>query len=788
MDDLRFAVRGLLKAPGFSAVALATLTLGLAASAAGFSILYAVLLRPLPYPASDRLVTITGRGISTTRFEEWRQASTSYDAFAAVDPGVPNVDTPDGPERIQSLLVSRDFFPMLALRPTAGRVLGGVDFDSGSPSVIVTDRLAARLFGSAAAAIGREVHLVGTGYVNERYVVVGTIASTGPLSQGVVSLIMPLLPLPRGELCPAIGRLKPGVTLAAARSEATSLAAAFAGRNASRPGAVVVQVEGLQDHVLGASALALRLMFAASILVLLISCANVTHLVLARSVARTREAAVRLALGASRGRLARGLFWESLFLSAGAAAIGLWLSSVAVRALIVLAPYRVPRIEEAHTSAAVILFTAVLALATSLAFVLGPLVSTGRVDLNSTLRSGARQLGGSRRLQWFRSLLVSAEIAVACVVLVIAGLLVETFATLRPSNPGFNPEHKLILRIGNTAARNEDSIALVADLQARIGSMPGVREIAAATDLPLTGLSWVPDVSVGGRQVAGGPSPDAVHVRAVTSNYFSTLQTPIAAGRDLDKTDMAQRLSVAVVNQEFVRRFLPGTDPLGQRVSFRAGRSADDTFDVVGVARDARLSGDSAASRPELYIPFTVAPARGFYLVIETSGDPASIAAQVRSAVHTLAPGAVITGLLTMTALLRASVAEPRFHASLLGILAMLAVLLALAGMYAVMSYSVAQRRHEMGVRIALGADVSDILSLVLRRSLRQALAGLAVGLPAAFVVSRTMTTLLYGTTPADPRSYASAAAGLLLLAIAAALAPAARAARVSPIEALRDA
>ena len=380
---------------------------------------------------------------------------------------------------------------------------------------------------------------------------------------------------------------------------------------------------------------------------------------------------------------------------------------------------------------------------------------------------------------------MTTEIAVAAVVLVISALLVETFVTLRPSDPGFDPHDKLILRVGNTAGRETDSIALVAALQGRIGALPGVTSVAAATDLPLTGASWVPDVSVAGRTIDGGSSPDAVNVRAVTPNYLSAMRIPMAIGQGFDASGASQPGPVAVVNQEFVRRFFAGASPLGQRVAITSG--ADLEFSIVGVARDVRIFGDSAAARPEMYVPFAIAPARGFHLVIAASGDPALSAAPVRGIVRALAPGAVITNLQTMDQLLLQSVAEPRFHAWLFAALAALAVALSLAGIHAVMSHAVAERRHEMGLRVALGAATSDIVSLVLGSSLRLAFAGLLIGLPAAFMLSRTAAALLYGTATAGPLSYAAAAAILSSLALAAGFVPALRAARVNPISALRS-
>ena len=370
--------------------------------------------------------------------------------------------------------------------------------------------------------------------------------------------------------------------------------------------------------------------------------------------------------------------------------------------------------------------------------------------------------------------------------LVVAGLLIETFIALRPSKPGFNPHEKLILRIGNSRAKESDSIPLVADLQSRIASLPGVRAVAAATDLPMTGMSWVPDINVARQSVSGGASPNAIHARAVTANYFSAMQTAIVVGRDFTCADMAQRLRVAVVNQEFVHRFLSGVSPLGQRVTILRGGPENATFEIIGIARDARIFGDTAGARPEMYVPFSVAPYRGFYIVIDTSGDPLLIAGPVRAILRALAPAAVITNMQTMDQLLHESVAQPRFHALLLGTLAGLAVLLALAGIYAVMSYSVIRRRHEMGVRIALGAQTTNILALVLRNSLRLALSGLIIGLPTAFALSRTLTALLHDTAHANLHTYVASAAVLLALALAAAFVPALRAARVDPIYALR--
>lgn len=782
LDDLRLALRALVKAPGFGAVTLITLTLGIAASAAAFTILYAVVLRPLPYPEPDRLVILFGRSLTTDRFADWQQRATSFDAFAAVGPGLANAYTPDGPERVRSLLVSRDFFPMLGTRATAGRLLASDDFSPESSSVVITGGMAARLFGSPAAAVGRVLRLVGTGYPNESYQIVGTFDSTGPLPYDDVSVIMPLLPLPRAELSPVIARLKPGVTIAAARDEAEGIALGFAAAP-PRPDAPAVSVERLEDRVLGDSAAVVRLIFAAAVLVLFITCVNVAHLVLARGASRARDIAVRLALGASRLRLARGLMWESLLLSLGAAMAGLWLSAWTVRMVIAFAPYRVPRLDDAHTGTAAFAFTLAVAVLASVAFTVTPLFATG--DVSSALKEGSRRSAGSPRQRLFRSVLVSTEIALACVVLVVAGLLLETFVALRPSNPGFNPDDKLVFRVGNTRAQESDSVPLVADLQARIGALPGVRTVAAATDLPMTGMSWLAGISVAGQSVSGSASANTVHARSVTANYFSAMQMPVVVGRDFNDADMAQDRRVVVVNQAFVRRHLGGVSPLGQRVSITSG-GPDLHLEIVGVVRDARIFGSTAASRPEMYIPFAAAPYRGFYIVVDTARDPLLLAGPARAIVRALAPDAVITGVQTMDELVQQSVAQPRFNALSLGMLAGLALLLALAGVYAVMSYSVARRRHEMGVRAALGARPGNLLALVLRGSFRLALFGLILGLPAAFAVSRTLTALLYGVSPTDPRSYLATAAVLLGLALAAAVPPAIRATRVNPIEALR--
>ena len=784
---MRFALRRLLHSPAYSILALITLAIGIAASVAGFTVLKTVILDPLPYPDAGRLVFFHGYALNTSNLANWRHRLTSFDSISAVDPGLANVDTPSGPEQLPALLISAEFSQLLGLRPTAGRLFVPDDFRTGAV-VAISDQLATRLFGSPAAAVGQVLHLVGTGYYNETWQVIGTFPPLGPLpySYSDADFLFPLLPMPYTEGTAILARLKPGVSLAAARAEADAIALSLAPAkpNPGRP--FLIEVQTLKNKITEDSALTVRLLFAAALLVLLITCANVAHMVLARSAARSRETAVRLAIGASRLRLARDLLLENFLLCAAAAVAGLWLSSEAVRILIAVTPFHVPRLADAHTSAAVVAFTFAVVLVSSLGFVLAPLLESRDLDLNRALKEGSQQAGGSSRQRWLRSLLITTEIAVACVVLVVAGLLFESFLAVRPSNPGFNPHGKLILRVGNTKGTNERSIPLVAALQDRISALPGVRQVAATTDLPMTGTDWVPDMKIAGQTVRCCDTPNIVHFRSVTPNYFSTMEIPVVEGRAFNSADFAGRRPFALVNQELARTYFSSSDPLGGQMELLRGGPNLPPLTIIGVLHNTRLRGTLIGSRPEAYIPFSLAPYRGFYLVVAASGDPLRIAADVRAAVHSVAPQAVISDMQTMDEAVARSVVEPRFDALLLGILAALAVVLALAGIYAVMSYSVAQRTHEMGVRIAVGARTANVLSLVIGGALRLALIGIVLGTAAAFAISGTLRSILFGIAPADPRSYLASAVLLLLLALAAAYLPALRAARTDPLTALR--
>ncbi|HEU5451007.1 MAG TPA: ADOP family duplicated permease [Terriglobales bacterium] len=781
-DAARLALRSLRKSPGFTAVAVLTLALGIGASAAAFSVLDAVLLRPLPYPEQDRLVFLFGPALSSDTADQWRQRVKNFDVFATMDIGSPVIDTQEGPQRVDSMLVSQELLPLLGAHATAGRMLTDGDFRSGSNSVLLTDSYATRLFGSPGAAAGKVLHIVGTGYYNETYVVAGTIPALGALPQDQhPALFMPQLPLPRPEMTEAIARLKPGASLATARAEAETIAASYAKPTAhSDP---LINVSRLKDDIIGDSVVAVRLLFGAALLVLLIACANVANLVLARGTARAREVAVRFALGASSGRMLRELLLENALLCAAAAAAGLWIASFAIQALVALAPYHVPRLADAHVSPPVFAFAAAVAAFVAAAFALTPLWQARHLDLNRALKEGSRQVAGSVTQRWLRAGLVGTEIAVACVVLVVAGLLVEAYRNLAPANPGFNPNNKLTLRVARTKSREEEAIPLLAELRTRLGALRGVKSVAAITHLPSTGF-WIPEVLMNGRIIAGRRASSYISANTATENYFATMHMPIVAGRSFDEGDYARHEAVAVVNQNLARKYFGGASPLGKQLTIADGHPI--TLTIIGVVTDTRAEMQSEYNWSEIFMPFSARPSRGFYLVLDTADNPLHHAADVRQLVRSVAPDAMVEDMQTMDQLLAQAVAQPRFLALLLGLLAALAVALALAGIYAVMSYSVAQRRHEMGVRIAIGAQTGDVVSLVLRGALRIAAVGIFMGALAAVGVSSTLTSILYGTAPLDARSYLAAALLLLAVTGAAGYLPARAASQVDPMEALR--
>jgi predicted permease len=787
IQDLRYAIRTLTKSPGFTLVAVLTLALGIGANTAIFSAVEAVLLRPLRYPDADRLVFLRGEALSTGNFRAWQRQATSYERFAAVSVGREDFTGGAQPERVTSLIVSEDFAPLLGLRPRLGRGFGADDFRSGGETVaIVTDRFWREKLDAAPDAVGRPLMLD-----RRPFTLVGVMpADIGPLPYQDADVWLPLMPGARSQGTGVIARLKRTVSLAAARAEADVIAGRIAASSRARRAERPVHVESLKDSVVGQSRLTLLVLAGAVAFVLLIACVNVAELLLARSATRRRELALRSALGASRSRIVRQLFAESLLLAAAGAGLGLLLAQWALRVLLALLPYPIPRIEGAGVDGPVLAFTLLLSLVAAVGFGLAPAVGASKADLSDALKEGSRRATGGRRQRRLRGALVVAEVALASVMLVGAGLLIRTFLILHPSDPGFDARNKLVMRVVMPGQRNAEPAPRLSEvletLVDRASAVPGMRAVAAVTDLPFTGDSWLPDVWIGGRRVAGRALGTRVLGRAVTPDYMRVMGMPLVAGRAIRSGDDEGAPRVAVINQTMARRFWPGVDPRGRHLGIEQGGVRVDVT-VVGVVRDARVSGEAAGAEPELYVPFRQFPSARVSLVAQTGGPPLTAATAVRRALREGVDGLLIRDVTTMDRLLFDSVAYPRFHALLLGILAGLALALAVVGLYGVVAYSTSQRVHEIGIRMALGARTSSILGLVVGEAAQLVLAGTAVGALGALAVTRVLRRLLFGVAPADPVTFGAVVALMVVVALVACYVPARRAMKVDPVVALKS-
>ena len=785
IQDLRYAARSLLKRPGFTAVAVLTLALGIGANTAIFSAVEAVLLRPLPYPDADQLVLLRGQALSTGTFREWQREASSYDRFAAVSTGQEQFTGGPVPQRISSLIVSEEIGPELGLRPELGRLFGPDDFRAGAGVVaVVSDRFWRENLGAARDAVGRPLALG-----DRVYTLVGVLpADVGPLPSLQAAVWLPLSPGARSQGTGIVARLKRGVALRAARAEAAMIAHRLSASSRVQGSEPSVQVESLRDSIAGPWRRTLLVLAGAVALVLLIGCVNVANLLLARSAERRREFALRSALGASRGRIVLQLFVESLLLAAAGAICGLALAWWALRAGLALLPYAVPRIGEAGIDGPALAFTLALSLVAAVGFGLAPALGSSKADLGEALKEGSRGLMAGRRQRRLRSALVVAEVALALVMLVGAGLLIRTYLILNPSDAGFDARNKLVVRVALPGGHVADPSRLADELDGlvtRVSAVPGVRAVAAVTDLPFTGNALVPDVWIGDRQVAGRALASWVLGRGATPNYLSVMGMSLVSGRAFGASDGAAAPRVVVVNQSMARHYWPGANPVGQRLGLAEGGERVDAA-VIGMVNDERVSGEESGSVPELYVPLSQFPSAHADLVVQTDGSPLGVAAPVRFALRAAERDVLINDVTTMGRLLFDSVASPRFNALLLGALAALALTLAVVGLYGVVSYSMSQRVHEMGIRIALGARPGRILWLVMGEGARLVLLGAALGVAGALGLTRTLKGLLVGVPPTDPVTFAAMVALMLLAALVACFVPARRATKVDPVVALR--
>jgi predicted permease len=798
-QDLAYAVRRLIQAPGFSLVAIATLALGIGANSAIFSVINAVLLRPLPFPDSDRLVMVsqTWEGkpavYSPQNFLDVAAGARSFESLTVVDRSGITLTGNGAPVRLAGATVSATFFDVLGSRPVHGRGFLPDENEPGHDKVVVLGHTLWRdRFGADPGIVGRTITLD-----REPHVVVG-IAPPGFTFPVATEVWTPVeydsvfrLHSRGAWYLTVIGRLKAGVTVEAARIEVAAIAGRLARQYPDQNEGVGGTVRSLHQALVGPSRTALLVLLGAVGLVLLIACVNVANLLLARMAARETELAVRAALGAGRRRLVRQLLTESVVLALLGGAAGVFLASTTLGSMLALQPAGVPRLDEVRIDRAVMAFAAALSVLTGLLFGVFPAVQAAARPTAQMLREGGRGLlsGSGQRL---RSGLVVAQVGLAVILLAGAGLLVRSFDRLRRVDPGFRPDHVLSFRLALPESVYQEEparTAFFAELLARLEALPGVRSAGAVMGIPLGGLAFNLSFEVEGRPPVPPAQQPTLEVRVATPGYFEAMGIPLVRGRGLEPGDVAGSRPVIVLSEGAVRRFFPGEDPIGKRIVVGWRRPEGQPRaggEVVGIVGDVKGESLAQENAPAVYIPHAQLPISGMDVVLHTAVDPLALAPAAQQAVAGLDPELPVARLETLDAVVARSVSEPRFYMLLLGAFAVMAISLAALGIFGVMSYVVSQRAREIGVRLALGADPWDVLGMMLGQALLLTLMGVTVGLLGALAVSKAIAGLLFQLSPTDPATLAAVAVGLTAVALLASYLAARRATRVDPLAALR--
>jgi putative ABC transport system permease protein len=799
-QNLRFGARMLMKNPGFTFIAVLTLALGVGANTAIFSVIHALLLRPLPYHEPDRLALLTNKsslvrrsGISYPNYSDWRDRAQSFEGMAAARGESYNLTGVDKPVRLRGRLVNWNFFRLLGVQPQLGRMFVPEDDRYGAArTVIISHGMWRERFGGETSVIGRKLMLSG-----ELYEVIGVLPPGFEYSSSV-DLYTPIeLELkPRTGMTDrgtsiggmnAVARLKPGVSLAQANVEMAALAAQVEREHPAVNAGRSAQAEPLQDVMTESVRQTLWVLLGAVGFILLIACVNVANLLLVRAAERQKEMALRLALGAGRGRIVRQLLSESLLIALSGGAVGVLLGGWMLDGLLALAPDNIPQLNRAGLNNTVLLFTLGVSVLTSLLCGSLPALHASRADLQSALKEGGRSSAGAGRDLTRKTLLV-VEVSLALALLVGAGLLVRSMARAISVELGFNPDRLLTMQL---MPPNSDYDAarlrvFFDECLARVSALPGIESAAITHALPIDGSQWNTIVHAADKPVPQPGEFPNTEFTPISSNYFEAMGIRLLQGRWFTSSDTANSPTVAVINETLARRVWPGENPIGKRLRWGRPEMYTPWLEVVGVVADVKSYGVESATPLQTYVPFAQSPPTNFWLVARTIGEPLLAAPGVERAIHSIDKDLPVSSIRSMDQLLGNSLAARRLTLVLIGSFAALALLLAAIGVYGVISYSVRHRTHEIGVRMALGAQRRDVLKLILAQGARLALLGVVIGLGAALALTRWLESLLFEVRPTDPLTFTVTAAVLALVALFACYLPARRATKVDPMVALR--
>jgi putative ABC transport system permease protein len=805
LRDIKYSIRRLQKSPAFTAITVITLALGIGANTAIFSVVNTILLRPLPYREPERLVTIDHfypslndmrAPVSARGFRDYRDKTQSFEAVAVETGWGVNLTGTGDPERIPGVKVSGDWFRALGISPARGRALQRDDDEPGREHVVViSDGLWRRLYGSDANVVGKSMLLN-----DETYQIVGVMPPDFRSFFSRRADIFAPLALTQQQLTAGYtneylnltARLKRGVSRERAGAEMKTFAENLKKENPNNFAPTwTLTVRSLNEVATGTIKPVLLVLLGAVGFVLLIACANVANLLLARAAVRIKEIAIRSALGADRLALVRQLLTESVILALTGGVLGLGLARWSVKSLVALNP-NLPRGSEVGIDGTVMAFTLGISVFTGLLFGLAPALQTSRTNLQETLKEGGRSGSADFAGRNVRRGLVVAEVALALTLLIGAGLLIKSVARLQSVDPGFDSRNLLAFNLSLPQAKYRSDtlqIQFADQMLARLNALPGVKSAATTSVLPFNGGWSTSSFQIEGLVVPPGQNGPWGDIRIVSTKFFETMRIPLVRGRIFTEQDAAGSPPVVVIDQEFAKKYFANKEPIGKRITFGPRRGSTDTtwITIVGVVGHAAHEGLDAEKRIQYYFPYRQQGGRFITVAVRSAGNPMSVMAPVREAVHSVDRDQPLSGIATMETLITQSMGQRKLSMILIGVFSGIALLLASIGIYGVMSYAVTQRTRELGIRMALGAARGRVLALVVSQGMALAMTGVVLGLAGAYGVTRFLASQLYSVKPTDPATFALVTAALAGTALAATLVPALRATRVDPVVALRD-